>query len=200
MAAVGLRDLNCREGSAEFEIRILSPRQLGGWSCQNAAAEAVTALESSGVVCRMEPMSFRSGCDCFEMVIIGQHQVMEQQDAPAADAFRVTVGEEVAQGVTEFQAEQDRGRRLIGTLNQVDPVGVIRGTGGWKIRMVQVILPGGNSLSEPGEPFKLWVQERNRVTRYDGCCWNRVSETLEQDRTRKEWEGFALTRTEATGG
>ena len=200
VAAVGLRNLNCREGTAEFEIRILSPRRLGGWHCQNAAAEAVTALENNGIACRMEPMSFRNGCDCFEMVIIGQKQVIAQQETPAAEVFRITVGNEAAQGVTVFQAEQDRGRRLIGTLNQRDPVGVTRGTGGWKIRLVQEILPGGTCLSEPEEPFTLWVQEQKGVTRFSGCCWNRVAKSLERTRTKIEWEGFALTRTESVSG
>ncbi len=200
VAAVGLRDLNCREGTAEFEIRILSPRKLGGWLCQSTAVEAASALEESGVKCRMEPMSFHASRDCYEMIIAGTQQVMEQEEIPDASLFRVTIGGKAVQGVTAFSAEQDRGRRLIGTLNQADPVGITRGTGGWKLRMVQTIPERGLLMIEPEEPFVLKVHENGVVTSFHGCCWNRVAKILDQDRMKMEWEGFALDRSEALVG
>lgn len=200
VAAVGLRDLNCREGTAEFEIRILSPRTLGGWQCQNTAAEAAAALEDGGVECRLEPMTYRAGGDCFEMVVVGRQRVMEQEELPEAALFSVTIGGEMVEGVTEFSAEQDRGRRLIGTLNQTDPVGITRGTGGWSLRMVQIIPSGGSLMITPEEPFELKVHESGVVTSFQGCCWNRMAKILDQDRMKMVWEGFALTRTEALVG
>lgn len=200
VAAVGLRNLNCREGTAEFEIRVLSPRMLGGWQCQNAAAEALTALENSGVECRMEPMTFRMAGDCFEMVIVASQRVMEQEESPAASLFRITIGGNAVEGAAAFSAVQDRGRRLIGTLNQAEPVGVTRGTGGWKIRMVQVIPEGGARMIEPEEPFVLTVYENGMETSFHGCCWNSVAKILDQNQMKMEWEGFALTRTEALIG
>lgn len=200
VAAVGLRNLNCREGTAEFEIRILSPRGLGGWQCQNTAAEAVSVLENSGVECRMEPMSFRAGADCFEMLVIGKQVVIPQEEIPAVSLFRISIGGTDVEWVTSFSAEQDRGRRLIGTLNQTDPVGITRGTGGWSIRMVQTVPGGGMPMTEPAEPFDLTVHEKGLNIGFQGCCWNRVVRQLEQDAVKVIWEGFALTRTEAVNG
>ena len=195
VAAVGLRNLNCREGTGEFEIRILSPRALGGWRCQSAAAEAVTALETAGMECRMEPMGYREGCDCYEMVIIGVRRVMEREETPVAEQLRIAIGGVAVEGVTAFSAVQDRGRRLIGTLNQTNPVGITPGTGGWKLKMLQVI--SGVPTPEPEEPFVLTVQENGVVTSFQGCCWNSVTKVLDQKQSRVEWEGFALTGTEA---
>lgn len=200
VAAVGLRDLNHQEGTAEFEVRILSPRSLGGWQCQNTAVAAAAALEEGGVRCRMEPMSYRSGCDCYEMAVIGTKQVIEREEETASDLFKITIGDAAVEGVTEFSAEQDRGRRLIGTLNQADPVGVTRGNGGWKLRMVQTVPTGGALMAEPEEPFELALRENGLVTRFQGCCWNRVEKKLEQTGAQMVWEGFALTRTEAAIG
>lgn len=200
VAAVGLRDLNCREGTAEFEIRVLSPRRLGGWECQNTAAEAISALENEGVECRMEPMTFRAASDCFEMVIVGCRRVMEQEEIPATPLFKITIDGTLVEGVTAFSAAQDRGRRLIGTLNQTDPVGITRGTGGWKLRMLQVIPEGGARMIEPEEPFELSVHEKGVVTSFQGCCWNSVAKILDQNQMKMEWEGYALTRSEALIG
>lgn len=197
VAAVGLRDLNCREGIAEFEIRILSPRTLGGWQCQSASAKAVTVLETAGVECRMEPMAYRSKGDCFEVVILGRKLVSEQEVIQETSLFRITVQGEAVEMVTDFSAVQDRGRRMIGALNQVDPVGITRGVGGWKIRMVQTVPEGGMGLTEPEEPFELRVHEKDMVTVFSGCSWNSVTKILNQKQSRVEWEGFALTRTEA---
>lgn len=196
VAAVGLRDLNCREGTGEFEIRILSPRTLGGWRCQSTAAEAVTALETAGMECRMEPMDFREGYDCYEMVIVGVRWVMEREETPVAELFRISVGGVAVEGVTAFSAVQDRGRRLIGTLNQAEPVGITPGSGGWKLKLVQQIPNGGMLTVEPEEPFVLTVEEKGVVTSFQGCCWNSVTKILDQKQSRVEWEGFALTRTE----
>lgn len=199
-AAVGLRNLNCREGTAEFEIRILSPRALGGWRCQSTAAEAVTVLEAEGMECRMEPMTFRSGCDCFELVILAGKLVNAREEIPEIDLFRVSVWDVEIKGVTDFTAVQDRGRRLIGTLNQQTPVGVTPGTRGWKLKMVQQIPEGGSLSVEPEEPFVLKVHEKGIVTSYLGCCWNSVTKILDQTRSRMVWEGFALSKTEGIDG
>lgn len=196
VAAVGLRDLNCREGTAEFEIRILSPRELGGWHCQSKAAEAVTALEAAGVECRMEPMSHRSGSDCFELMILGKMRIEEQEVIPQTDLFRITIWDITMAGVAEFSAVQERGRRMIGTLNQKDPVGVTQGNGGWKLKMVQQIPDGGVMILEPEEPFSLKVYENGLVTSFHDCYWDSVAKVLDQNRSRLVWEGFAMRKTE----
>lgn len=201
VAAVSLRDLDYGAGLAEFEIRIISPRILGGWQCQHIAAEAVAALEREGVGCRLEPMEFRQGTDCFEMVVIGERYVLDSQEESAeAGLFEVLIGEEAVGYVTEFAAEQDRDRRLIGSLNQATPVGVTPGMGGWAIKMVQVLPRGADAAAEPEEPFTLTVKEDGLTTVFSGCCWNRLKKQMDQSQIKAEWEGFALTREERTDG
>lgn len=201
VAAVSLRDLDYRERTAEFEIRVLSPRSLGGWQCQNAAAEAVAALEKAGVSCRMEPMVYQAGTDCFEMPVIGTQYVFEEEaEIVVSDAFQVLIGEETVGYVTEFAGEQDRQRRLIGSFEQQTPVGITPPTGGWAIRMVQVIPRGGLVAAEPEEPFTLTVQEEGLSTVYSGCGWNVVKKQMDQSETKLIWEGFALTREETADG
>lgn len=201
VAAVGLRGLDWREGLAEFEIRILSPRNLGGWQCQTAAAEAVAALENGGVLCRMEPMDHQAGTDCFEMLILGEQYVLDSgEESTATGIFEILIGEEPASHVTEFSAEQNRERRLIGSVNDTDPIGITPAKGGWQIRLVQTIPAGGVLLPEAAEPFDLTVKENGLTTRFSGCGWNRVKKELDQSRIRMEWEGFALTREEMTDG
>lgn len=204
VAAVGLRDLNWQEGLAEFEIRIVSPRSLGGWQCQAAAAEALAALEDAGVHCRMEPMAYQAGLDCFEMVVIGEQSVFEKEseDAQEAEAgyLEVLIGDSAVPYVTEFTAEQDRQRRLIGALNQAEPVGVTPSAGGWSIRLVQEVPQAGQVPAEPEEPFVLTVKEEGLTTAFTGCCWNKVKKQMDQTRIKVEWEGFALSREETTDG
>lgn len=201
VAAVSLRDLDYRERTAEFEIRIVSPRILGGWQCQHIAAEAVAALEGSEITCRMEPMSYQAGTDCFEMAVIGTKYVFAAEEEIAIpDAFQVLIGEETVGYVTEFTGEQDRQRRLIGSIEQQTPVGITPPTGGWRIRMVQVIPRGGLVTAEPAEPFALTVKEAGLSTVYSGCGWDVVKKQMDQSQTKLIWEGFALTREETVDG
>lgn len=199
VAAVELQDLDYREGMAEFRIRILSPGVLGGWQCQHMAAEAVGVLENAGVGCRMEPMVYKAAPDCFEMDIVAQRYVMDGQEEAAA-GLQVLIGETAVSHVTEFSAEQDRDRRLIGTVNLPQPVGITPPTGGWVIRMVQVIPAGGDAPWEPEEPFTLTLVEEAVTTVFSGCGWNRVKRQLDLTQNRVEWEGFALTREETENG
>lgn len=201
VAAVSLKDLNYRERTAEFEIRIISPRVLGGWQCQHIAAEAVAALEGAGITCRMEPMRYQAGTDCFEMAVIGTKYVFAAEEEIAVpDAFEVLVGEETVNYVTEFSGTQDRQRRLIGSIELQTPVGITPATGGWSIRMVQVIPRGGQITAEPVEPFELTVKETGLSTVYSGCGWNVVKKQMDQSQTKLIWEGFALTREETADG
>lgn len=201
VAAVSLRNLDYRERTAEFEVRIISPRILGGWQCQHIAAEAVAALEEAGTACRMEPMSYQAGTDCFEMAVIGLMVVFDaEEEIPVADAFAVLIGEEAVGYVTEFSGQQDRQRRLIGSIEQQTPVGITPPTGGWNIRMVQVIPRGGPVTAEPAEPFDLTVKEAGLSTVYSGCGWNVVKKQMDQSETKLIWEGYALTREETADG
>ena len=201
VAAVGLRKLDYREGSAEFEIRIVSPRSLGGWQCQHTASEAVAALEGAGVSCRMEPMDYQAGMDCFEMLVIGERYVLDSgEEIQVSGTFEILIGESAVEYVTEFTAEQDRDRRLIGSINQAEPVGITPATGGWVIRMVQIIPLGGLAAAEPEEPFTLTVKEDGLTTVFSGCCWNKVKKQLDRSQTKAQWEGFALTREEVADG
>lgn len=178
---------------------MISPRRLGGWQCQSMAAEASAALEAVGVSCRMEPMSYRGGSDCFEMAVIGKRRVAEQEAAPSG-LFRITIWDSTVTGVTDFSAVQDRGRRMIGALNQAAPVAVTPGTGGWRLKMVQLLPEEGALTLEPEEPFVLKVYEKGLVTSYQGCCWNTVRKIMDQTRSRLEWEGYALSKTEGFDG
>lgn len=203
VAAVSLRDVSYQDRTAEFEIRILSPRRLGGWECQNAAAEAAAALESAGVRCTLEPMSHQAGVDCFEMAVIGTKVVFsseEEEPVVGSDLFEILIGEDAVAYVTEFSAEQDRQRRLIGSFEQQTPVGITPATGGWAIRMVQVIPLGGQGMEEPEEPFTLTLKEEGLSTVFLGCGWNVVRKQMDQSQTKLYWEGFALTREESADG
>ena len=193
-AAVGLRNLNLREGTGTVEVRVLSPHGLGGWICQQTAAEVVTVLEEHGVACDMAQMTYRSGLDCFEMVIVGEKQLVQREPEPEpAQEIRVTLGNEQMNHVTAFSAEQDRKRRLIGSVSSGVPAGVTPGTGGWSIRLVQEFPQGVLAMAEPAEPFSLTVEENGLITEFSGCCWNRVRKTCTIGGTKMEWEGYALT-------
>ncbi len=208
VAAVGLRDLEWRTGMAEFEIRILSPRTLGGWACQTTAAAAVEALEDAGAECRMEPMAYKNTMDCMEMVILARKQIREiTQEEPEAPTqpeepeqeeqvreIQVTLGDQTASYVTLFSAEQTRGRRLVRSLNGGGAVGITPGIGGWEVKLVQVLPLGETGLTEGEEPFTLTMVADGVQQVFSGCCWNRVKQQVEQKQTKLEWEGFALSR------
>lgn len=200
VAGVSLRDLCYKDRTGFFEVRIISPRRLGGWACQTTAASAVAALEEGGYACRLEPMDYDARMDCFEMKVICQKFIFDAEETPVSQAFSVNIGGENVGYVTEFSGTQDRQRRLIGAFEERTPKGITPPTGGWRIRMVQVIPMGGQLFPEPAEPFSLMVQEQGLVTTFSGCGWNVVKKQMDQEKTRLEWEGFALTREETANG
>lgn len=193
VAGVMLRDVDHGSGRAEFEIRVLSPRRLGGWHCQSVAAQAAAILEANGMRCRMEKMGYRSGNDCFEIGIIGLWQVVE------VPVWVRINGQDIA-GVVAFSAEQDRDRRAVVSSEGAEVQGYTAPAGGWKIRLERLPRRDLALMGEPEEPFLLETVEPGLRTLYYGCCWNRVIKTIGDGQTTIQWEGFARKREEVADG
>lgn len=194
-AAVGLEELDCRAGTATFQVRVLSPRSLGGWSCQTAAAQAAAALEAAGFRCRTGTMAYLSGNDCFCVPVTA---VMEVSFAGGTwilePHWEFRWNETRLAGVEEFTAERNLDRRVIGAFCQGEPVGVTPGHGGWNLKLVQTIGRGSSEPEEPAEPFVLTATQESGTEVYSGCCWNSVTRHYTQEGLRIERRGFALSR------
>jgi hypothetical protein len=143
-------------------------------------------------------MEYRSYADCFEMSVLAQRFVMWEPMEGIGVA--VKIGENRVSHVTAFSARQDRQRRLIGTLNIAQPLGVTPPKGGWVIRMVQRLPAGAASPAEPEEPFVLTLEEGAMTTVFRGCCWNQLEKKADLTGVELEWEGFALEREETAHG
>lgn len=194
VAAVCIHGADQEKGSVEFEIRLLGPRNLGLWQVQDTAVRVMELCSGYGMVCRMGQMTYESGSDCYCVTVIAGRAGLV-----GASGLKVFLGEESLGCVTEFSAEQNQGRRLVGTVNQAQPVVVSPGTGGWQFRLVR-IAPAGTVCTEPEEPFILTVEHHGGRTIYAGCALNRVETVHTRGETRIGWEGFALTREVVTDG
>ena len=71
-AAVGLLELDVPAGLAKFQVRVLSPRHLGGWGCQVWAARVSEALSRAGMTCEAEEMEYLDGLDCFCVTVLAE--------------------------------------------------------------------------------------------------------------------------------
>ncbi len=199
VAGVSLRDLDYSGGNVTFEIRILSPRGLGGWNCQGKAVEVCIALEQEGMDCSLEQMAYQKGIDCYEMAILARKQITEEPE-PKNQGVPIWIGGKAVAYVTEFSATQNRNRRLIGAMEQATPVGITPGSEGWEIRMVQVLPQGVGEPEEPEEPFQLILKEAEAETVFSGCGWNKWLMQVSEEQRKVIWEGFALMREECTDG
>lgn len=193
LAAVGLRALEPEQGSAVFSVRVLSPRILGGWCCQLAAARAAEALWAAGLSCRTEALEYLSGSDCFCVTVTAQMSVTAGPEGWEPLRRQILCGGAEQEGVVSFRASRDLDRRILGTHWKSAPVGVTPGHGGWKLELVQRLT---REPEEQTEPFVLTVREGDREHRYTGCCWNEtVWEYTGGGRTLTR-RGFALAREE----
>lgn len=193
VAAVGLAELDCSAGTAEFSVRVLSPRRLGGWTCQSAGAKAAEALAKEGLLCRMGGMEYLSGNDCFCVMLTVTAEISCREGSwRFGGQWTYAWNEELIPGVEEFTAEQDLDRRLIGAFCQGEPVGVTPGFGGWKLTLVQTV--SGEEPEGPAEPFTLDVTGDATAVRYSGCCWNSITRQHTRQGLRIERRGFALRR------
>ena len=83
-AAVGLLELDIPAGLAKFQVRVLSPRMLGGWSCQIWAARVSDILNGAGMACEAREMEYLDGLDCFCITIRADQQVSRKSDGSFA--------------------------------------------------------------------------------------------------------------------
>ncbi len=189
VAAVGLLGLDFDAGQVQVRIRVLSPRTLGGWTCQNAALTVLATLHGAGHRCQMEEMDFLPGSDCFCICVDVRLDAVLDGDWALGKRWYVTCGGTVLENVEQFQAVLDQGRRVIGASFQSGGVGVTPGSGSWAITLVQ---NGGEDTQE--EPFVLTLEDGDRVISYTDCHWNREEWDHQQRGLRRTRRGFALGR------
>ena len=192
MAAVGLGELDPGQGRAVFQVRVLSPRVLGGWRCQTEAARAAESLWQAGYSSRTGALEYLG--DCFCVTVTAVLALVPGSREPLKRQF--LCGDVLQEGVISFRAARDLGRRLVGAHWENMPVGVTPGQGGWRLELVQRL---DRAPEEPEEPFVLTVREGDRAHRYTGCCWNET--VWEYDGAQKlTRRGFALDREEDPNG
>lgn len=190
VAAVGLRELDCANSAARFSVRILSPRILGGWCCQNKAAEAAQALHRAGMSSTAAEMEYLSGSDCFCVSLAVSQPVYEGAEGWSG-GWQVLRDDAQEKNVLSFRAVRNQGRRLVGAFCQSEPTGVTPGAGGWQIELVQ---SGAAEPEEGQEPFVLTVSAGGVRQRYLGCCWNETEIVLDSGGLKRIRRGFALKR------
>ena len=198
VAAIGLRELDCANAVARFSVRILSPRMLGGWCCQQKAAQAAQILHRAGMTCSAAEMEYLGGSDCFCVRLTVSRPVYEgAQGWSAGSGWQVLRDDVEEKNVLSFRAVRDQGRRLVGTFCQSIPTRVTPGAGGWQIELVQ---SGTGEREEGAEPFTLTVCAGGVRQRYLGCCWNETEIVLGSEGLKRIRRGFALEReVEANG-
>ena len=198
VAAVGLRELDCANAVARFSVRILSPRILGGWCCQQKAAQAAQTLHRAGMTCSAEEMDYLSGSDCFCISLAVSRPVYEGAEGwSAGSGWQVLRDGIEEKNVLSFRAVRNQGRRLQGAFCQSEPVRVTPGAGGWQIELVQ---SGAAEPEEGNEPFTLAVYTGDAQQRYLGCCWNETEIVLGSGGLKRIRRGFALKREVETHG
>lgn len=195
-AAVGLRELDPTAGVASYNVRILSPRILGGWCCQIWAARAVEVLHGAGMACETAGMEYLSGGDCFCVTVTASQRVVTGPGGwtPGGE-LRVFCGNIEQEGVESFTAVRDQGRRLLGATGQFKAVGVTRGRDGWSLELQQ----RADRAPVVLEPFILTVREGGRESRYTDCYWNEERYEHTGRGLRLIRRGFALGREETDG-
>ena len=198
MAAVGLLGLDLPAGLAKYQVRVLSPRILGGWCCQVWAARVTETLHGAGLTCAGEEMEYLDGCDCFCVTVRADQPITRGPEGwCTGNRMQILCGEKEQTGVESFTAVRDQGRRVQGATGQREPIAITPGRDGWKLELIQRV----DRAPEPvGEPFTLTVREGDRESRYTGCCWNEERYEHTARGLRLIRRGFALGREEENHG
>lgn len=185
VAAVGLRELDVARGEVQYTVRVLSPRILGGWSCQVWAARAKKVLDEAGMTCTSGEMAYLNGSDCF-CVVMAASEIGSFESGAWRPGMRMQVkcSGVIQPGVESFRAVRHQGRRLVGAHGTAGAVVISPGSGGWEVELVQRVDEEPRAVTEP---FVLTVREGSRETHYMGCCWN-------EERFDHSHRGTTLTR------
>lgn len=195
-AAVEMKTLNCTEGNVMIGIHVLSPRNLGGWECQNAAACVAGALYGANIDCTCGQMEYLHRSDCYCVVVTAKLPIFfENGKWVKRNPWEVLVGNQKLEYANRFYAEQNQDRRLVGAVCQRQPVGVTPSANtGWNIRLVQKIPFGKPIPSMPEEPFCLTVSKGGQTQRYRDCYWSGEKSAHSQSGVELEYWGYALER------
>ncbi len=194
-AAVGLGGVDFEAGMILVRVKVLSPRTLGGWACQNAALEILAILHGAGLPGQMGEMEFLEGSDSFCIPIDLRLSGVFGESWSLGQRWTIRCGGTVLEQVEDFRAVRDQERRVIGASCQAQPVGVSPGHGAWVITLTQ---NGGEDVQQ--EPFVLTLEDGQQTITYSGCHWNREEWRCHQGGLKRVRTGFALGREVQRGG
>lgn len=159
-AAVGLEKVDLEKRTVTVLVMVMSPANLGGATCEDAAMTAASALQKNGGVCIREGCSYDNRSDLFCIKVYATYTGSTSADGwKENQKFTVKLGPVALEWVRMFRAQQE-----VATPN----VAPISGAA-WKFLIEEVIPSEGMEQITPAEPFSITVSRRGMVETFSNC-------------------------------
>lgn len=203
VAAVHMKKVDSAALTSTVAVSILSPGELGGAACEEAALKALDLLCGCGAVCVQQVCVYDRVSQLYAVEISAAFTSVsqsEEESTPAGPGFSVAINGIYHGCAVAFRSEETRG--YTAEYVTTEPLPVASGTGRvqWSLRLEEQIPVGTAEPVEPDPGFSLVVTTEKKVETYTGCQWTSVSREYEGQGLRRIRKGFALARKETANG
>lgn len=206
VAAVGLKQVDSATMTATVEVRLLSPAELGGAACEEAALEALRVLWGLGAACTQGECGYDRVSRTFSVAIAAEFTQPvtsgedPEEETPVLSGFRVSIDGASQPNAVSFRARLVTGAEAEYVTAQAEAVGSHGGALAWTIRLEEQIPPGVREPEDPEGEFALTLADSTGTWQFTGCRWKDISREYTAQGLHRVREGLALGRKEGENG
>ena len=158
-AAVRLGKIDRSVRTTTVQIIVMSPAGEGGRVCEDAALEAVEAVQAMGGTCIKDVCKFDEMADVFYIDIAAEFFGTALADNwSGGPGYSVAVNQQPMEHVVSFSAQRSAGEPEVEFAQAP-----------WTFTMEELLPPGSSEPSDPEEPFSVQVVRSSVDEVFTGC-------------------------------
>lgn len=202
VAAVRMEKVDSAALTSTVAVSILSPGELGGSACEEAALKALDLLLGCGAVCIQRGCTYDRVSRLYEVEISAAFTSISQSEevTPTGPGFSVAIDGIRQSYAVSFRSQETRDYTAEYVTTEPLPMASGSGKVQWSLHLEEQVPVGTAEPAEPGPGFTLVVTTGEKTETFTGCQWTSVSRKYDSQGLRRVRKGFALNREETANG
>lgn len=203
VAAVHMEKVDSAALTSTVAVSILSPGELGGSACEEAALKALDLLLGCGAVCIQRGCTYDRVSRLYAVEISAAFTSLsqsEEEEIPTGAGFTVSINGIRQSCAVSFRSQETRGYTAEYVTTEPLPMASGSGKVQWSLHLEEQVPVGTAEPAEPSPGFTLVVTTEGKTETFTGCQWTSVSRKYDSQGLRRVRKGFALSREETANG
>ena len=195
VAAVHLDKVDRTSLKVTVEVNIICPAALGGTTCELEALRATEVLRWAGATCIQHGCQYDGLAQVYQVSVMATFTgITEADNCAIGPGFTVHISDIYHPYAVSFTATETADQEVRYEMGENAPVGLVPGSGVWKLELEEQIPAGSPEAEQLAELFTLKLTTDLQTEYYHHCRWSSVKRAFTKDGLRKTRVGYAMSK------